>query len=73
MADGLVGGEDAVDLAAEAVEQVLRGPVGGVARGAGVLVARDDRDAGELLLDRVEEPGLALLRAVGAGQHPAAG
>ena len=62
----LVGREDPVRLVAEAVEQVLRGAVGGLAGGAAVLVGRDELDPGEVALHDVEEARLALLGAGGA-------
>src|SRR6266496_3112176 len=60
---GFVDREDPLDVGAEAVEQVLRGALGGVAGGAGVLVGGDHLHPGPRLLRLLEESALAVLGA----------
>ena len=61
----LVDHEQAVRLAAETVQQVLGGALGGVARGAGVLVRREQREPRP---GRREPRQKALLAGGGAGR-----
>src|SRR6185436_652656 len=68
----LVAGEESVEIAAEAVQQVLRRALGGVARGARVLVGGDQLEPGPLLLEPVQEAALAVRgagRALGVAQQ----
>src|SRR5262249_26113410 len=60
----LVRREHALQVAAEAVEQILRGALRCLTRRTGVLVRGYDRDTGKRRLDALEESALALFRAL---------
>ena len=62
-ADDSLTAEDALQIAAVAVEQVLGRALGGVARRPGVLVRRDDGRCRDTALQRLEEALLARLGA----------
>src|ERR1051326_276537 len=62
--------KDAVDLAPEPVQQILRDLVGSLARGARVLVRGNDFHVGILRSEHVEKSGLARLGARRADRVP---